>query len=83
MKEWILVLVLSLATLCGCSRHYILKLNNGSQITSIGKPKLKGASYHYKDASGRERIIPQGRVTEIMPASMAKEEKEMFKPTSK
>jgi len=83
MKKLVLAFVLCLAALCGCSRHYILRLNNGAQITTNSKPKLKGSAYHYKDAMGREQIVPQGRVTEIMPASMAKDEKEMFKPTSK
>jgi hypothetical protein len=53
------------------------------QITTASKPKLKGATYYFKDASGRVNKIPQSRVIEIMPASMAKEEKTLFKPSLK
>jgi hypothetical protein len=60
--------------LSGCARHYVIRLNNGQQITTASKPKLKGAAYYFKDARGREHVLPEGRVHEIEPASMAKEE---------
>ncbi len=71
-------LLVCLAVAPGCARHYVIKLNNGLQITTASKPKLKGASYHFKDAAGRDQSISEGRVREIYPASRAKEEKEFF-----
>jgi hypothetical protein len=61
-------------------RHYVLKLSNGSQIDTFSKPKLQGQSYYYKDALGRERVLPSSRVVEVEPASMAREEQKAFKP---
>jgi hypothetical protein len=81
MNKLVLPILVSMLALCGCAHKYVLKLNNGRQITAAGKPKLKGGSYCFKDAAGREVSIPQSRVREIEPASMAKEEKPLFKPT--
>ncbi|MGO8678240.1 MAG: YgdI/YgdR family lipoprotein [Limisphaerales bacterium] len=75
-----LLLSLSLVLLSGCARYYVMKLSNGTRITSIGKPKLKGSHYEYKDASGRPQRISEGRVSEVEPASMAKREKSRFIP---
>ncbi len=69
-----LSLLLNLLLLCGCAHQYVMKLSNGQVISTPSKPKLKGPNYHYKDALGRENMIPAGRVTEIEPASMAAEE---------
>lgn len=77
-----LSLMVSLTMLPGCARHYVIKMSNGVQITTASKPKLKGSSYYFKDASGREQSVPQGRVQEIFPASRAKEEKSFFRPAS-
>ena len=52
------------------------RLNNGTKLTTVGKPKLKGAEYHYKDAKGQDNIIPQSHVTEVLPASDEKKEHE-------
>ena len=60
-----------------------MKLNNGLQITSASKPKLKGGYYLYTDAAGRTSSVAAVRVLEIEPASMAKEESNQFKPKSK
>ncbi len=63
--------------LCGgCTRYYVVRLTNGSQFGAIGKPKLREGTYFYTDGKGRDRTIPAGRVSEIMPASMAQEEEE-------
>ncbi len=80
MKKPVLLLVLSLFTLCGCAHQYVMKLSNGTQLTTANKPQLKGGFYYYKDAQGRERREPQSRVRVIEPASLAKEEQPRFKP---
>ena len=67
-------LLLSLVLLTGCARHYVLKLSNGSEITTATKPKLKEGNYHFKDAKGEEQVLAAGRVREMAPASMAKRE---------
>lgn len=72
--------VIGLILLCGCAQHYIIKLSNGSHIDSAGKPKLVGGSFHYKDALGRDHLIPESRVLEMEPASMATEEQKTFTP---
>jgi hypothetical protein len=70
-----------LAGLTGCAHQYVIKLSNGTKVTTASKPKLKHGYYVYKDAAGNEaKPIPQGRVVEIEPASMAEEEKDQFKP---
>ncbi len=68
---WLLLLA---ASLCGCAHQYSMKLTNGVRITSPNKPKLKGSYYYYKGPHGEEQSIPQSRVMEIEPTSMAKEE---------
>ena len=60
--------------LCGCAHQYVMKLSNGMEVTCPGKPKLKGSYYCYKGPRGEEQMIPQSRVLEIEPASMAEEE---------
>ena len=74
MKKWKSLVALGLVALCGCAHEYVMKLSNGMQITTPHKPKLQGANYYYKDAQGRENIIPQSRVVEIEPASMVAED---------
>jgi hypothetical protein len=68
---WLLLLVVGF---CGCSHQYSMKLTNGVQITSSNKPKLKGSYFYYKGPHGEQQVIPQSRVIEIQPTSMAKEE---------
>ena len=75
MKRANCVLIIGLAgLLCGCAHTYVMKLSNGTQIETASKPKLKGATYYFKDATGKVNTIPQGRVTEVEPAKMAAEE---------
>ena len=74
MNKLLLPLLIGLLTFCGCAHQYVIKLSNGHTITTASKPKLKGSSYHFKDAKGRETVIPAGRVLEVEPASMAEEE---------
>ena len=66
-------------SLCGCAHQYVMKLTNGATLTTANKPKLKGSVYYYKGPHGEMQAVQQGRVMEIEPASMAKEEKQ-FKP---
>jgi Bacterial protein of unknown function (DUF903) len=84
MKRALISLVLLfLVAVCGCARHYMIKLNNGGEITTYSKPQLKNGSYHFKDAKGNMQSLPAGRVAEIAPQSMAKEEKPAFKPETR
>jgi hypothetical protein len=73
-----LLLLLTLA-LTGCAHPYVLKLQNGTRVTTKNKPKLDHGFYVFKDAKGLEARIPQGRVREMEPASMAGNEKDQFK----
>jgi hypothetical protein len=75
-----LFLFLLIISLSGCAHQYTMKLTNGVSITSVGKPKLRGSNYYYKGPRGEEQVIPQSRVLEIEPTSMAVEENK-FKPT--
>jgi hypothetical protein len=53
MKNLTLLLLLAGALAwSGCARHYVMKLNNGTQIVTASKPKRKGAAYYFKDAKG-------------------------------
>ncbi len=84
MKRFVVcVLFACLFAGSGCARHYVIKLNNGSQITSTNKPRLKNGSYYFKDAHGQTRTLPAGRIMEIAPASMVEEEKDPFKPQTR
>ena len=78
MNKISLLLVLSLSVLCGCAHTYVITLDNGKRITTASKPKLEKGRYVFKDAKGRPLYVPKGRVREIAPASMMKEEKPMF-----
>ena len=73
-------MALVLATTCGCVRHYVITMTNGGQITTRSKPHLKGNKYVFKDVHGSESSLPAGRVSEIAPASMVRQEKEPFNP---
>ena len=72
-KPVFLFLFLLVVTLSGCTRHWMITLNNGSQISTNGKPRRQGASYVFKDISGVERRVSAGSVAEIAPASMAEQ----------
>jgi hypothetical protein len=74
MKRLLVPLLVCLAILCGCASQYVMRLNNGSHILTASKPRLKNGAYFFKDAKGQEVSVPQGRVIQIEPVSMAREE---------
>ena len=70
--KWVLLTSLVGSTfLTGCARQYTMTLNNGSQMSVVGKPKAQDGCYLVKDAMGQTVKIPMTRVREIAPASMA------------
>jgi hypothetical protein len=77
----LLFLVVISVLLSGCAHHYVVKLNNGSEIDAYGKPKLKGGAYYFNDGRGKQQVLPSSRVNEIEPASMAKDEQKAFTPS--
>ena len=79
MKIPVILLMFLALALSGCSRHYVLTLNNGTKIVSASKPQLKEGTYFFKDATGGEQTIPQGRVREISPGTESKTEANPFK----
>lgn len=83
MKKVTPILFLAVLLLCGCARDYTITTNNGSQIGALGKPKLKGDVYVYKDLQGRPASVPAGRVREIAPASMTTGPSSQFYPSTK
>ena len=74
----ILPVLLALPLLAGCTRQYVMTLNNGSRVSCVGKPKLEDGSYVTKDSRGQRLSIPAGRVRDICPASMASEKKPQY-----
>jgi len=79
---WPVLLVVVL--LSGCANHYVMKLNNGAEITTSTKPTLSNGAWHFKDSSGQEQYVPAGRVHEIAPSSMMdKPPKSRSKPEQK
>ena len=74
MKTPRLPLLIALMVLTGCASAYVLKLTNGTQIVTPGKPRLKDGVYYFKDAKGEEQSVLAARVREVAPASMAEVE---------
>jgi len=66
--------LICLMALTGCAHRYVMRLNNGAEITTANKPRLIDGSYCFKDARGQEHFVSEGRVREITPASMARRE---------
>ena len=71
MKNFSLLFLLTLVILTGCANRYVITLNNGTQLGAQGKPELKGGSYYFKDASGQEKTVASGRVSQIETESSA------------
>jgi hypothetical protein len=78
MKRFLPALLSLSVLLTGCARSYVITMNNGTRVTTQGKPKLQGGNYVFKDATGQRVQVPAGRVREVAPASMAKEEGSQF-----
>jgi hypothetical protein len=79
----IVPLLLGLLLLCGCARRYVITVTNGTQMTTLGKPRLENGAYYFKDIQGVDSHIPATRVREIAPASMVGEKSSQFNPSSK
>lgn len=74
MNKASLPLIIGLIALTGCATHYVLRLDNNSEITTATKPILKDDVYYFKDAKGEEHSVPKFRVRELAPASTAARE---------
>jgi hypothetical protein len=74
LKKAGLPLLVGLMVLSGCASHYVLKLTNGTEITTETKPRLEDGSWRFKDAAGEEVYVPSGRVLQVTPASSAARE---------
>jgi hypothetical protein len=75
MKKLALPLLAGALVLSGCASSYVIKLTNGTEITTPSKPRREGGAYVFKDAKGEEHAVAVTRVREIAPASIAAEEK--------
>lgn len=55
----------------GCARNYSITTSSGRVITSRGKPHYdrENSVFVFTDASGQERRIPAGSVSQIAPGS--------------
>ena len=67
MKKLMMIMVCALG-LVACSSKYIMSTKDGKMITTDSKPKLDESTgmYRYYDAEGREVMIKQDDVTQIM-----------------
>lgn len=63
-----LLLAACLLALAGCSSEYIISTADGQMITTDNKPKLDKASgmIRFEDAEGREQMIPQSQIRQII-----------------
>ncbi len=83
LKRLLLVSFIGSMALTGCVRRYAVTMNNGLLIYTTSKPKLVHGNYVFKDGSGKEISVSQGQVTQIQPASMAKESNSQFLPSGR
>jgi hypothetical protein len=66
MKKLLLFALLGAGLDLGCVSRYNITLSSGTVVTAKGRPKLdKDGFYHYKDATGKEVVIPSIRVRKI------------------
>jgi hypothetical protein len=78
-----LMLLVSMAVLCGCTHHYLMKLSNGDQTISISKPKLQGTNYLFTGGDGVGYKIPRSRVVKIRTVSAIGGEEKPVSQTNK
>src|SRR5579872_4574476 len=85
MKTIALFFLLTLLVCAGCANHYDITLSNGTVITAKGKPRLdeKRHIFFFTDANGKTNVIPEFRVTQIAPQSMAGDDSKKFDPVVK
>lgn len=83
MKTTIISLLFCLLVCAGCATRYDMTLSNGIVVTAKGKPRIDEKQHliFYTDANGQTNVIPQFRVTQIQPHSMAGSDK--FDATAK
>jgi hypothetical protein len=79
-RKLAVTLLVSLAVLCGCAHHYLIKLSNGDATISRSKPKLQGTNYHFKGDDGAAYVIPRSRVVKIKTVSAVEEEAKPLSP---
>jgi hypothetical protein len=82
MKPFIYSLAFAALLTTGCSHQYVVRMTNGSRITTSSKPKLDRGYYTFKDAKGNQQRVQAGRIKEIAPADMATDERSKFKTAS-
>jgi len=53
--------------LSGCANRYVIRLNNGNEITTRSRPRLdeKTRAYRYKNANGEKASVPALKVSAI------------------
>jgi hypothetical protein len=78
--ELTLTLLVSLAALCGCAHHYLMKLSDGDQIISVSKPKPQGTNYNFRGTDGVVYAIPRSRVVKIKAISAESPEEKPSSP---
>jgi hypothetical protein len=79
MKRILPIACLASFLLAGCAHYYVITLNNGVRLTTKGKPKLEQGRYYFKDLEGKPNVISAGRVREMGPASMMKQQNDGFR----
>jgi hypothetical protein len=69
MKTALSLVVLSVAVLTGCARHYNITLTNDHVMSTSSRPKYDKAtdSFKFKDPQGRPSSVPAFRIKEIAP----------------
>jgi hypothetical protein len=72
--KWTRLLLLALALCAGCASRYVITLDNGEVITTLGKPKYDETrnGFFYTDVSGNPSYVSQLRVHQIAPKSWKK-----------
>lgn len=64
-----LVLLLALASFCGCAQSYKITLHNRQELTTSSRPKFDKVTqtYRFNDSNGQPVVIPGFRVKQIEP----------------